>query len=77
MKPRVSCNIYYSRTPLIRTLIVRIANYLERLWPSAKFAENSTQLTCLEIAGYQIKYTTIFSTMLRLLELQIRCGRKV
>jgi hypothetical protein len=35
--------------------------------------ENSTKLTCLDIAGYRIKY----STELWLLELQIRRGRKV
>jgi len=37
------------------------------------FFENSTKLTCLEITGYQIKYNTV----LWLLELQIRSGRKV
>jgi len=38
-----------------------------------KFTDNSTKLTCLQITGYRIKY----STVLRLLEMQIRCGRKV
>ena len=38
-----------------------------------KFVENSTKLTCLEINGYRIKY----STVLWLVELQIRSGRKV
>jgi hypothetical protein len=58
----------YSRTLLIWTLVIQMANYLDRLGPSGKFVENSTQLTCLEITGHQIKY----STVLWLLELQIR-----
>jgi len=66
-------DIYYSRTPLIRTLDIRIANYPDRLGLWGKFVENSTKLTCLEITGYRIKY----SRVLRLLELQIRRGRKV
>jgi hypothetical protein len=45
----------YSRTPLIRTLFIRIANYPDRLGPKGKFVENSTKLTCLEITGYRIK----------------------
>jgi len=49
------------------------AGYPDRLEPSAKFVENPTKLTCLEIIGYRIKY----STVLWLLELQIRRGRKV
>jgi hypothetical protein len=63
----------YSRTPLIRTLVIRTASYPEWHDPSGKFVENSTKLTCLEITGYQIKY----STVLWFLELQIRRGRKV
>jgi len=63
----------YSRTPLIRTLVVRIADYPDRVGHSGKFVENSTKLTCLEYAGYRIKY----STALWLIELQIRRGRKV
>ena len=63
----------YSRTPLIRTLFFRISNYPDRLGPSVKFVENSTKLTCLEITGYRIKY----STALWLVELQIRRDRKV
>ena len=62
----------YSRTPLIRSLAIRIANYPDRFGPSDKSVVNSTKLTCLEITGYQIKY----STVLWLLELQIWCGRK-
>ena len=63
----------YSITPLSRTLVIRIANYTDRLGPSGKSVENSTQLTSLEITGYRIKY----STVLWLLEPQIRRGRKV
>ena len=79
----------YSRTLLIRTLVIRMVNYPDRLGPSGKFVKNSTKLTCLEISlyydarskkhqkievtGYRIKY----STMLWFLELQIRRGRKV
>jgi len=64
---------WYSRTPLIRTLVIQIANYPGRLGPWGKFVENSTKLTCLEITGYRIKYGTV----LWLLEPQIRRGRKV
>ena len=65
--------IRYCRTPIIRTLVVRIANYPDRLGPSGKFIENSTKESCLEIIGYRIKY----STVLWLIELQFRRGRKV
>ena len=58
----------YCTTPL-----TGIANYPDRLSPSCKFVENSIKLTCLEITGYRIKYNTV----LWLLELQIRRGRKV
>jgi len=60
--------VQYSRIPLIR-----LANYPDRLGPSGKFVENPTKLTCHEITGYRIKY----STVLWLLELQISHGRKV
>ena len=63
----------YITTPLIRTPVIRTANYPDRLVPSGKFVEISTKLTYLEITGYRIKY----STVLWLLELQIRRGRKV
>jgi hypothetical protein len=39
----------YSRTPFIRTLVIRIVNYPDWLDPSGKLVENSTKLTCLEI----------------------------
>ena len=62
----------YTRTPLIRTLIIRIANFPNRFGPSGKFVENSTQLTGLKIICNRIKY----STVLWLRELQIRRGRQ-
>ena len=49
------------------------AGYPYQLGPSRKFVENSTKLTCLEIIGYRIKH----STVLWLVEIQIRPGRKV
>ena len=54
-------------------LVTRIANFPDRPGPSGKFVENSTRLPSLEINDYGIKY----STLLWLLELQIRRGRKV
>jgi len=39
------CLFVYKRTPLNQD-----AGYPDRLGPSGKFDENSTQLTCLEIA---------------------------
>jgi hypothetical protein len=49
------------------------AGYPDRLGPSGKFHDKSTKLTCPEITGYRIKY----STVLCLLELQIISGQKV
>jgi hypothetical protein len=63
----------YSRTPIIRTLVIRIASYPDRLEPSGKFFENSTKINCLEVTGYRIKY----SRVLGLLELEIMLDRKV
>jgi hypothetical protein len=51
-------------------MVVRITNYRDRPGPSGKLFHNST---ILEITGYRIKY----STVLWLLELQIRRGRKI
>ena len=66
MPTTVTCmKIKHSRTPN--------AGYPDRLGPSAKFVEDSTKLTCLENTGYGIKN----STVLWLLQLQIRRGRKV
>ena len=59
--------------PIIWTLVIRNSNYPDRLASSDKFIESSTKLTCLEITGYRIKY----STVLWLVELQIKRGRKV
>jgi hypothetical protein len=47
-------NSKYGRTPLIRKLVIRIANYPDRLGPSGQFVENSTKLISLEITGYRI-----------------------
>jgi hypothetical protein len=55
-----------------RTPLIRIANYPNRLGPSGKSVENSTKLSYFESTGYRIKYST-----LRLIEFQIRRGRKV
>jgi len=63
----------YSRTPFIWMLVIWIAKYPDWTGPLGKFVNNSTKLTCLEITSYQIKY----STVLWLLELLIRRGRKV
>jgi hypothetical protein len=49
----------YKGTPLIRKLVIRIANYPDQLGPSGKFVENPKELTCLEIASYRIKYRTV------------------
>jgi hypothetical protein len=49
------------------------SGFPDRLGPSGKSVDNSTKLTCLEITGYRIKY----STVLWLAELQIRNGRNV
>jgi hypothetical protein len=65
--------INYSIVPLIRKLVIRTSNYPDWLGSSDKFIENSTKLSCPEITGYRIKC----STVLRLIELQIRRGRKV
>ena len=53
-------------------LLVQIADYLDQLGCWGKFVKNFTKLTCLEITGYQNKYSTVFW----LLEPQIICGRK-
>ena len=58
----------YSRTPFIRTVVIRIVNYPDQLGPSSKSVENSTKLIRVDVTGYWIKYST---------ELQIRRGRKV
>jgi hypothetical protein len=62
-----SCVFQYSRTSLLQALAIWFASYVDWLVPLGKFVENSTKLTCLDIAGYQIKY----STVLWLLDLQL------
>ena len=49
------------------------AGCTDRFGPLGIFYENFTILSCLEITGYRMKY----STVLWLLQLQIRRGRKV
>ena len=49
------------------------AAYPDRFGSSGKFVENSIKLTCIEITGYRIKY----STVLRITEVQIRRGPRV
>jgi hypothetical protein len=66
---------HYSITPIIRTLVIRIADYPDRLGPSGNFVENSTKLISLEITGYRIKYSTV--KCYGWVELQIRRGGKV
>ena len=39
----------YNTTPLIQTLVIRIANYPGRLGLSGKYVENSIKLTCLDL----------------------------
>jgi hypothetical protein len=47
----------YSRIPLIRTLVIRIADHLDRLGPSSKFVEDCTKLIWVEVTSYGIKYS--------------------
>jgi hypothetical protein len=44
--------------PIIQTMVIRIANYPDRLEPSGKFVENSTKLTGLEVTGTG-RYTAV------------------
>jgi len=67
------CFAEYSVIPLIRELVIRSSIYADRLGPSGKFVENSTELTCLETTGYWIKY----STVLWFIEPKIRRSRRV
>ena len=64
-KCRVNSVPKYHKTPLIRKLVFRIANYLDRLGTSGKSFDNSTKITCLEITGYRIKYSTLLSSRWR------------
>jgi len=57
----------------MRTVVIRIASYLDRLGPSHNFVENSTKLIYLEIICFLIKC----STVQWLLELQITRSRNI
>jgi hypothetical protein len=50
---------HYSINLIIRTLVIQIASYPDRLGLSGKFVENPKKLTCFEIIGYRIKYSTV------------------
>jgi len=52
-------------------MVIRFVNYPDRLVPSGKFDESSTEINCLEIIGFRIKY----SAMLWFIKLQSRRGR--
>jgi hypothetical protein len=54
-----------------RTVHLNYTYYPDRLGLSVKCVVNSTKLTCLEITGYRIQY----STVLWFLDLQIRRGQ--
>ena len=58
IEPDSGIRLKYGRTPLIRTPVIRNANYPDRFGPSGKFVAYSTKLTCLEITGYRITYST-------------------
>jgi hypothetical protein len=46
----------YSRTLLIRALVIRIVDYPDTLGPSGKSVENSTKLTCLGTRSSTVEY---------------------
>jgi hypothetical protein len=54
MSVKIGAEFKYSKTPLIRTLGIRITNYPDLFGSSGKFVRNFTKLTRLEITGYQI-----------------------
>jgi len=70
---RKTRNYLYGRTPLMWALAVRTTNHPDWFVPLCKSVKNSTKVTCLANVGYRINY----STVLWLLILQIRRGRKV
>jgi len=47
------------RTPRIRTLVIQLANFPDRLGLSSKVIENSIKLICLEITGCRINCRTV------------------
>jgi hypothetical protein len=52
----------YSRTPLARMLVIRIANYPDWLVLSGKVVENSKKVTFLEITSYRIKQSSVIAS---------------
>jgi len=68
-----SGGLHHNTVELNHTLVIWITTYVDWLGTLSKFVQNSTIPTCLEITGYQIKY----SIVLWLLELEIRNGQKV
>jgi hypothetical protein len=56
MKDLINLGIFYlySRTPLIRTLVIRIGLALR-----VNLSRILKKLTCLEITDYRIKYSTV------------------
>jgi hypothetical protein len=42
------------------------SGYPDRSGPSGKFVENSSKVTCLEITGYRLKYSTVLWFLERL-----------
>ena len=55
----INRNLLHSRTPLIRTLVIRFAIYPDRLGSSSKFVESSTKIYCLGSAVFRMKYNTV------------------
>jgi hypothetical protein len=54
--------VQYSRTPLVRMLVIQIANYPDWLVPSGKFVENSKKVKFLDITGYRIKHSSVIAS---------------
>ena len=52
-------SLYYSRTLLVRTLVVRIASCPIGVGTTGKFFVNSTKITCLQITGYRIQFSAV------------------
>jgi len=62
-----------NRTPLIRTLVIRIANYPDRFDPSGKFVENSKKKKNTNLP-LNYRYRINYIRVLWVLELLIRRG---
>ena len=67
------CDLYLKLNHVQYNSTYSDAGYPDRLCSSGKFVDNSPKLTCFNIVGYLITY----STALWPLELQIRLGRNV